>query len=324
MILKKILYLVYIILIHIAYSQILYIKPLLKYMNILTENIQKYYLTIYSKGFNSDIYYSGDIITFNEKIDIFISNHYNLIDFMINQGIFKKLNSKELSYLYSKYMDKLPLVGNAFKYDNSLALNKKIHLDIDNIKNYIKKNNNIVIYLNPEGTRINNKKLNKSKEYSKNNNLPIYNNLLFPKMKGLFTIINELAKQDKLGNIIDFTVKIENTTKNDNHLRNILNKDIGNTYLKINTYKCPHISDYDKFKKWFLMIWDKKEEYLNDYNNEVKYKYNKLDTELDTSIKIITILFIFIFVYISYFLYLKKNYLKNNILYLSRICSTIR
>ena len=64
-------------------------------------------------------------------------------------------------------------------------------------------------------------------------------------------------KQNKLGNIIDFTIKTEGVTQNDNTIFSYLNKDLGNTYVKINTYKCEHFN-YNKFKKWFLMIWDKR------------------------------------------------------------------
>ena len=175
-------------------------------------------------------------------------------------------------------------------------------MDIDNLKDYIKKKNNIVIYLNPEGTRITYKKLIDSKKYTRDNNLKEYSNLLFPKMKGLYALINELSKQGKMGNIIDFTVKVENTTKNDNNLSKYFNKPLGNTYLMIKTCKVKHITEYDKFKEWFLMIWDKKEEYLNDYNNTEKYDYKLLDTKLKTSIKVITCLTIFIYFVTFYIL----------------------
>lgn len=304
LILKKIIYSIYLIVIIISYSQILHFGYFKKYIKDIINNIQEYSLTFYSKGFQSDIYYTGDLITSNDKIDIFIGNHFNFIDFFIHMGIFKKLNTKEVTALYSKYIDNLPLVGRLFRTSNSLSLNKKINLDIDNLKDFISKNNNIIIYLNPEGTRITYDKIKKSNQYSDENSLPKYNNVLFPKMKGIYTIINELAKQDKLGNIIDFTVKVENTTKNDNHFSNYLKKDIGNTYLMINTYKAYQIKDYDQFKKWFLMIWDKKEEYLENYKN---YDYIKLNTKLKTSIKIITIITIVIIFKIFIIIYF-KNY----------------
>lgn len=308
---KKIIYSIYFVITFISYCQILHFPYFKKYNSDIIENMQEYFLTFYCKGFSTNVYYFGDLITTKDKIDIFIGNHFNFIDFIIHQGIFKKLDSKEITYLYSKYIDNIPIIGRGFKNSNSLALNKKIHLDIDNIRDYINNKNNIVIYLNPEGTRITYKKLISSKKYSRDNNLKEYSNLLFPKMKGLYTLINELSKQGKMGNIIDFTVKVENTTKNDNDLYKYLNKPLGNTYVMIKTYKVKHIVEYDKFKEWFLMIWDKKEEYLNDYNNTEKYDYKLLDTKLKTSIKVITCLTIYIFTYFIYFLYLKKNSLFN-------------
>jgi len=260
-------------------------------------------LTFYSTGFNSDIYYNGDIIESNDKIDILIGNHFNYIDFIIYQGIFRQLSDKEIAFLYSKKIEKVPVIGRGFKYGNGLGLKKKIHLDIDNIKEYIKNNNNIVIILYPEGTRITDTKLKKSQMYSKENNLPIYNHLLYPKMKGIFTIINELKKHNKLGNIIDFTVKVENTNINDNTIKDYLSKKLGKTYIKINTYKISDFDDYDNFKKWFNLIWTEKEKYLDNYKN---YNYIKLDTRLKTSIKIITIFNIVIFCKIVHFLYFSK------------------
>lgn len=309
--LNKIIYIIYFIIIFISNCQMLHFPYVKKYNSSILENTQENFLTFYSKGFKSNIYYFGDLITSKDKIDIFIGNHFNFIDFIIHQGIFKKLNSKEITFLYSKYIDNIPIIGRGFKNSNSLALNKKIHLDIDNLKDYINNKNNIIIYINPEGTRITYKKLINSKKYSRDNNLKEYSNLLFPKMKGLFTLINELSKQGKMGNIIDFTIKVENTTKNDYNLSDYFNKPLGNTYLMINTYKVKHITEYDKFKEWFLMIWDKKDEYLNDYNNMEKYDYKLLDNKLKTSVKVITCLTIYIFIYFIYFLYLKKNSLFN-------------
>ena len=42
---------------------------------------------------------------------------------------------------------------------------------------------------------------------------------------------------------------------------------MGNTYCNINTYKINDkcFNNYDNFKKWFLIVWDKKEDFLNNY-----------------------------------------------------------
>lgn len=299
--LKKIIYSVHLVLIFVSYSQILHIPKFREKSNMkqITSNIQEYFYNCYRKGFDTKILYTGDLITTKNKIDIFIGNHFNFLDFIIHQGLFKTFCDKELTYMYSKYMDNLRVIGRAFKYSNSLALNKKINLDIDNIKNYIEKNNNIVIYLNPEGTRITKDKLLKSQEYCKENSLPVFNNLLYPKMKGIYTIINELHKQDKLGNIIDFTVTVENENL-DETLTSYLNNNLGNTYVCIKTYKPKYIEDYEKFKKWFIQIWENKEEFLDNYKD---YEYEENQDKIKTSNKILTTLSILIFLYFIYIIY---------------------
>ena len=158
---KKIVYSVHLVLLIISYSQALHFPYLRDKSRIkeYTRNIQEYFYNFYRKGFDSNILYIGDLITTDNKIDIFIGNHINFLDFIIHQGLFKTFSNKELTYMYSKYMDNVRIVGRAFKYSNSLGLNKKIYLDIENIKNFIKNNNNIVIYLNPEGTRFTKDKL---------------------------------------------------------------------------------------------------------------------------------------------------------------------
>ena len=49
-------------------------------------------------------------------------------------------------------------------------------------------------------------KLKEGNEFSKKNNLPIYENLMVPKSKGLWFIIKHLKKLNKLGRIWDATI----------------------------------------------------------------------------------------------------------------------
>ena len=51
---------------------------------MISKMISNYYFTLYTTGFSSPVYYTGDIITSNNKIDIFIGNHYNYIDFVVH------------------------------------------------------------------------------------------------------------------------------------------------------------------------------------------------------------------------------------------------
>ena len=60
-------------------------------------------------------------------------------------------------------------------------------------------------------------------------------------MKGLWLIIKILKSQNRLGNLIDFTVHIENIMGKAAYLPDLLNKDLGDTRVLINTYKIPMV-----------------------------------------------------------------------------------
>ena len=298
---KKILHLIYIVLIFISYSQILHIpiKNKESTSNYFLNNICQMFIYIYTFGFDSNVYLTGDIIK-SKKIDIFIINHINYLDFIISGFMISKI-SNECIGLYSNYIEKLPLIGRIFKNSSNIALNKKIEDDKENILQHLKNVDNTLICLYPEGTRISSKKIFKSQKYSKENNLHIYDNLLYPKMKGLYTIITELHKQNKLGNIIDCTIKIEGLNIDNTKILDFLKNNLKNTYINVKTYKARYFDNYNDFKRWFIQIWDIKEDYLNNYNDFEKYKYKKLDSNIKTSNIILTNLVVFIFLYISYF-----------------------
>ena len=112
---KKILYLIYIILIFISYSQILHFpfKNKQKEANYFLNNIRHIFKYIYISGFNSKIYITGNVIK-SDKVDIFICNHINYLDFLISSSLISNI-SDNCIVLYSNYIEKLPLVGRVFK-----------------------------------------------------------------------------------------------------------------------------------------------------------------------------------------------------------------
>lgn len=290
---KKIIFSIYLILISISHSQILNL-PIKNKHNISSHFYKNLYNNVYfgyKNGFDSKIYLNGNIVTSN-KIDIFICNHINFFDFFIPISILDKSN-KNTIFLYSKYMDNLLFMGNLFKYSNNISLKKNINEDQNNILKNIKNlSNNHIIFLYPEGTRLSQKKILDSKKYSKDNDLHSYDNLLYPKIKGLYTIIKILNKSNKLGNIIDCTIKIDGLNINDNGIQHIIKKDLGKTHVIIKNYKARYFEDYKIFKKWFIQIWDKKEEFLINYK---KYKYTEFNYELKVSSIILTNLILTVF-----------------------------
>ena len=82
-----------------------------------------------------------------------------------------------------------------------------------------------------------------------------------------------------MGNIIDFTLEIENFKKEKVQINKLLVKKLGNTYSIINTYEIPDdiLNNYDSFKNWFLLnIWIKKDLLLDNIQNTNKYNYKEL------------------------------------------------
>ena len=248
--LVKIFYLVYFLLIYISYGQILHLplKNKNKIGDYFFQNIHECSNFIYKNGFKSDTYITGNIAK-SDKVDIFICNHINYLDFWISAPMYSKITNNAV-FLYSNYLDNFPIIGRLYKNSSNISLNKKIEKDKDNIINNIKKINNGLIALYPEGTRISSKKIFKSQKYSKENNLHIYDNLLYPKMKGLYTIIEVLHKQNKLGNIIDCTIKIDGLNIDSTKVIDFITNDLKNTYINFSSYKARYFQDYEKFKKW--------------------------------------------------------------------------
>jgi 1-acyl-sn-glycerol-3-phosphate acyltransferase len=264
----------------------------------------------YKHLFNSNIYQNGDFLT-TDKVDIVISNHINRIDSFIISSIIKNNTNKNLYVVMQKEITKIPIIGSFAPA--GIVIERNFDLDKNIIVNFLKKIDNGILIILPEGTRMNEDNFKKSQEYSENNNLKKYNNLLYPKTRGLDLIINELNNSNKLGNLIDITLKVKDTLKFKTEYLDFFKYKVGNVYCSVNTYKINSncYNNYENFKKWFLMIWDKKENYLkNFYNSECKYM--RLDYIMNMSTFILNIIFLNIII-LNFYNY-KSLFKKNNII----------
>uniref|UniRef100_A0A6C0J6E4 Phospholipid/glycerol acyltransferase domain-containing protein n=1 Tax=viral metagenome TaxID=1070528 RepID=A0A6C0J6E4_9ZZZZ len=263
-------------------------------MNIVKRNLSDLFNITYQIGFNSPIYYTGNYIK-TDNVDIIIANHINTIDFVLNNVIVNYFDKKNFNFIISKKVTYLPGLGFLLSSSTDIKLNRKLLEDKDNIVNSIKKIRNGIIILFPEGTRFTPEKHKLAKEYSTKNKLPVFKNTLYPKMKGIHLIINILRENNRLGNLIDLTHYVEN---NKTYMKDMLKEEMGNTYSVINTYNIPKdnsLEDYDYFKSWFLQIWQKKDNYIDNIKN---YNYQKLPVKLSpiylTSVFLIVIFYVFI------------------------------
>jgi 1-acyl-sn-glycerol-3-phosphate acyltransferase len=246
--------------------------------NIAKDIIISFIPYIYTYGFESKILYNGNYNASN-KVDIVISNHINTIDFTIYLSLIRLFDSRPIYFLFKKSIVFIPGSGFILGSGYDVKMNRKMEDDEENINNSISKIKEGIIILMPEGTRFTPDKYVEAQKYSKDNNLPVFKNTLFPKMKGVYTISNILKKNGVLGNIIDFTIQIENFKNTKCYMDKIMTKNLGNTFSIINTYSIPEkvLNSYDTFKKWFLIkIWMKKDIILETIQDTKLNEYKEL------------------------------------------------
>jgi 1-acyl-sn-glycerol-3-phosphate acyltransferase len=250
----------------------------------------------YQKLLKTPIYYSGTY-TPTDKVDIIISNHIHSIDFMIQFSICRKIDKRPLYFILQKQFVFYPGIGFAMCSAPDIKLNKKIEDDMDNLVRSIRKIKNGIIVIMPEGTRFTPEKKKLAQKYSKDNNLPIFNNTLYPKMKGLWLIYTILTNENRMGNIIDMTIMLENCKNQKTYAKQMLTKKLGNTLCVINNYTPPPyeiIKEYDMFKIWFLDIWKNKDNILenmytiNDTNIYTRLYCNVTTKEISSAVFVIS------------------------------------
>ncbi len=253
---------------------------------------------IYTYCFGSPIYYSG-IYNKTNKIDIITSNHLTSIDFGIYLSLIRLFDDRDMYFVMKKDVMFIPGSGFILGSSPDLKLNRKLEDDMDNIINTISKIKEGVIVIMPEGTRFTEEKQKLAQQYSIDNNLPVFKNTLYPKMKGLWTICNILNQNNKLGNIIDMSCMIQNFKNKTATMKDIMLNDMGNTFGIINTYNIPNniIEEYDDFKNWYLSIWIKKDYILSNIN---QYTFKKLKPNIKSYELLVLIIIITFFFYLTY------------------------
>lgn len=219
-----------------------------------------------------------------DLIDFVFVNHITTIDFLMVASYLQSLKISNFNFILRKGVVYNPMIGMTMFANNDIKLNRKWELDkniitkqIDKIYTSLsKEQGKQIIVIFPEGTRITKTKLEEGQKFSKENNLPIYKNLLVPKTKGSWTVVKHLAESNKLGKIWDITLAIPSIINGRNaHIEDLFSKKIGPVYTDIRELKInDEYKDMDLFKKWVLKQWEDKDDYLSNYSN---FNYNRIE-----------------------------------------------
>ena len=268
---------------------------------------------IYTYGYDSQIKINGTMEDAKgNKINIIMGNHISSLDWGIVLGILDKFNIDNWYYVIKRSQINVPSFGALFGFDHDIKVKKKWLEDQSHFEKQIDKiqNGNIIIF--PAGTRFSKKKHKKAIEFSKKNNIPIYENLLVPKTKGIWKLISYLHKKNRLGNIYDFTFVIPKFLKKELFLNKILESDLGDTYAIIRKVDIPekkYLDDMVVFKQWMFKFWKEKDHLIKNLNN---YEFIEYKPKLKSSNYIIIIFCLVL----TIFLVLKFNWKYLGITYL--------
>jgi 1-acyl-sn-glycerol-3-phosphate acyltransferase len=238
------------------------------YLNNSYKQLIQTFSTLLLDSVNTNLFINKNItqeINQNHELfDIIVCNHINSIDFMFIISLLQKFNIKNYNLLFKKELVWLPGFGYASCSGTDIKLsrnfekdNKYINKQLDNIINSeIKEKQVIIIFA--EGTRYSEAKFKEGQLFSRNNNLPIFDNLLVPRTKGLWTIVNHLDKNKKLGNIWDFSLISTNK-------KSFL--ELGDIYTIIRKLELNNYQNYLLFKNDFIKNWEIKDKLITNYKN---------------------------------------------------------
>jgi 1-acyl-sn-glycerol-3-phosphate acyltransferase len=228
--------------------------------------MQELTIACFKHGYEGNLYLNNNSHNINNNdnnIDVIIANHTSRFDdIMLIVIALHKFNISNYNFIYDKgNLHSIPGLGLILKSSLDIGIDKNYNKDYYTIINGLDKINKskkkefIIIF--PEGRIITNDKLAKDQSFSKENNIPIYNNLLCPKTKGVFLIIEYLKHLKRFGNLWDFTLY---NNKN-------------NYYIDINKVDIKY-KNYNDFKLQFYKKWEEKDNLLG--NNKYRDNYNKI------------------------------------------------
>lgn len=229
--------------------------------------------TVFEKKHKAKITYSGDSIPEKENA-IVIVNHRSYDDFLlVNSVAFRKGMIKSLKYFAKDSLKFLPafgwgmyLMGQIFVKRNWTSDQKSINKAYGNIK---KEKEPVWIIMYLEGTRINAQKLIQSHEFARKRNLPILNNVLLPRTKGLKATLNAF-RNSHVKYVYDFTLVYQHKEKGFAVLPSvakILSEDLSDYQFHVHIRRIPMEDipeDENEINEWAIQLYKDKDDLLEE------------------------------------------------------------
>ena len=237
----------------------------------------------------------------NDKQVIITQNHLTEFDSLFYYALFdNNLNSSYNSITLMKKAVAYQLLGVGIIdfFGNDVFLSRNIIRDSNNLNN-ISKNNN-AIYLFPEGTVFTKETKNKSDIFSRSQNLPIYEYVLYPRVTGISMII----KNNNIKTLYDITTMFDTIKKKDfgtyfSAQYFLLNGLPKNVVFNITKYSI----NSEIINKKAEEIFKNKDKFIKKFNNNFK-DYKPINFAFDDGLYSLVIVILFsicsLYLYIEY------------------------
>ncbi|EKE41498.1 hypothetical protein ENUP19_0121G0205 [Entamoeba nuttalli] len=162
----------------------------------VTEVYMMYFPLIFYYIIGNRIIETGDELIPNENA-LFLCNHTHFYDFLpivIEAPRCGRIGA--MRFFMKEEISKIPLVGFGFYMMDSVYLKRNFQDDkpyiLETFKRFRNKYYPFWLTIYPEGTRVKPQKLIESQQYCKDNNIPIYENLLHPRPTGVIVTLQQL------------------------------------------------------------------------------------------------------------------------------------
>lgn len=291
MIIKQIVYIISFIYWILSYSYLVITPAFLLGKKNIVDLVkllsQSFSTLVFSNGFKTDFYLAKtdrdiqfEMSQNPELVDILICNHVSTVDFLLVMSWLKHFNISGFNFILKNQIVYTPGFGLIMYASSDIKLNRDWEKDKETLGKQINKiktepnGEKQIIIIFPEGTRLTKSKLEEGQKFSLDNGLPVFNNLLVPKTKGLWFLVNHLEQTKRLGKIWDLTLAIPKFIGKSAYVSDIVGKPIGPVYGIVRNIELPQneYQDLDKFKNWFLQMWKIKDEFIRSYKNFIYQK----------------------------------------------------
>lgn len=204
-----------------------------------------------------------------------ISNHIGSFDFMIMNELAIPMGMlSNLKYLIKDTAIYIPVFGIGMKMTGFLYIKRNIEKDEKRITNYCSfmRRMNIPLWLivYPEGTRFSKEKRAKSQEFCRKRNLPVLNNVLFPRTGG-FRLLAENFRGSQIKNVADLTIFFDAPGgKVPSLLDFLVGRAEGSARVNIEVTALEDITDFDEF---VINAFVKKDRMIEQWKSESPHRY---------------------------------------------------